>query len=624
MGSRRRTLGCLAVVIVSLAALPAFAQIQTVTVSTAQGQLTGSRFADGRSEFRNIPYSNPPTGSNRWKPPQYPPAAFQNGSRDATFSQPLVCCSQPAVAPYDAQCTGGLKEDCLLLHVYTPANATKEGAKLPVMVWIHGGSLVSGAAASNNASAIVHNFDVVVVTINYRLNVFGFLGSPDLLEDAGDSGLNYGFQDAIASLKWVRDNIASFGGDPAQVTIFGVSAGANIVSWLTVIPQANGLFSYAIMESGSTTSHDAQKPDDKSTVYGQYLSALATFNLTDRALSGKDRVKALRDVPERNLTNWAQKNLKWGLATLDKVIAPDSSWQLLKDGKINSEVRAVIIGDNENEGPRFNPVYGANYTAMDLFLDGVGVPNVLPPDPTLNSSGEMWPNDWKQELLSLYFEGRKGNPTTEFDGAGEIIGDFVYYSGNRYYAETLTKAGKKVYKYRFNVNTTGVNLTDAQGNYIGVAHASEVNFVFVSPTLADTDKRTSLVMATLWTNLAKSGDPNGPGTVPLPWTPYSLPSRPVLEFAPNGTVIPRQERDLVTYSGYRKKGNTLFQEYYLHRLDVSRPKISPDGRCGADHGGVRCPNYGQCCSIYGWCGGDSGYCGAGCNSDYSFTSWSCA
>ncbi|KAJ3328821.1 hypothetical protein HDU93_001266, partial [Gonapodya sp. JEL0774] len=383
--------------------------------------------------------------------------------------------------------------------------------------WIHGGALAGGNAATLNGSYITNTQNVVLVKLNYRLGAFGFMGSPDLLEDAEGKGLNYGFQDQIAALKWVQANVEAFGGDPSDVTVFGESAGAISIGWLSLIPQAAGLFNKVIMESGGPGSIDGQAPDSLYSVNGQYQRALKAFNITDPKLTAAQRVAALRNVSEGDIVNWAFSPLgivsnaeislsatpmiefiplrKYpGMPTIDGVTITTNSWELLRNGKIHSNIEAVIIGDNENEGTVFTFGYGNSYSIMVTFLNGTSSPHVLPPDPTLDE--ELYPSKFVDSMLALYFDGRKGDKLKEFDGAGEIIGDFLFYSNDRIFAEAAVAAGKNVYKYRFNVSTTGFNVTDSNGFYTGVTHGSELLFVFLEPSLAPSDRLTSSRMAT--------------------------------------------------------------------------------------------------------------------------------
>ncbi|KAJ3337539.1 hypothetical protein HDU93_000876 [Gonapodya sp. JEL0774] len=494
------------------------------------------------------------------EPPVYPPEKYNN--LNATSGVGYVCCSQVP----NPICTGGIKEDCLVLHVYTPVNATTSSTKLPgdskVMVWIHGGALVTGNAARFNGSYITNTQKVVLVKLNYRLGAFGFMGSSDLLEEADGKGLNYGLQDQIAALKWVQANVAAFGGDPSDVTVFGQSAGAISIGWLSLIPQAAGLFNKVIMESGGPGSIDGQAPDSLYSVNGQYQRALKAFNITDPKLTPAQRVAALRNVSEGDLVKWAFSPLgiNPGMPTIDGVTIKTNSWELLRNGKIHSNIEAVIIGDNENEGTIFTSVYGNNYSVMATFLNGTSSPHVLPPDPTLDE--ELYPSKFVDRMLALYFDGRKGDKFKEFDGAGEIIGDFLFYSNNRIFAEAAAAAGKNVYKYRFTVSATGSNVTDSSGFYTGVTHGGELLFVFLEPSLAPSDQLTSLRMATSWASLAKHGDPNVElvnATGVTEWPKYNPRERVVRVFGANGTCTAVPEESLKTYSGYRKAGNELIQ-----------------------------------------------------------------
>ncbi len=210
------------------------------------GPITGARQANIWS-YKGIPYAAPPVGNLRWKPPQ--PVAAWTSPRACTSYGPA--CPQPTGGELlPSLAVGATSEDCLYLNVWSPAHNPSQ--KLPVMVWIHGGSFVTGAGSlSVYDGANLAGKGVVVVTINYRLGPLGFLALPALSKESpqGVSG-NYGLLDQIAALRWVQKNIAGFGGDPARVTVFGESAGAISVLDLMVSPLAKGLFQRAIAESG--------------------------------------------------------------------------------------------------------------------------------------------------------------------------------------------------------------------------------------------------------------------------------------------------------------------------------------------------------------------------------------
>ncbi len=221
-------------------------------VKTEQGKVLGKTINDGKVKaFLGLPYAAPPVGDLRWKAPA-PPAQWK-GVRDATkFGSH---CYQGHIYNDMEFPDPGPSEDCLFLNVYAPADANSK-SKLPVMFWIYGGGYSGGSASEPR-----HNGDflptkgVVLVTINYRLAVFGFLATADLAKEADGAAGNYGLMDMVAALEWVKNNIKNFGGDPDNVTIFGESAGSFAVSTLMASPMAKGLFEKAIGESGAAFSN---------------------------------------------------------------------------------------------------------------------------------------------------------------------------------------------------------------------------------------------------------------------------------------------------------------------------------------------------------------------------------
>jgi len=236
----------IAAALIAVAALAGCSRGQTATidvpvdpgvVQTEAGAVRGLVSVDHRL-FSGIPYAAPPVGALRWQPPS--PAASWTGFRDATRPGPR--CIQDVSNDVDQRETS---EDCLTVNVWTPPPS---GEKRPVMVWIHGGSFINGSGDIYDSRWLASRGDVVVVTINYRLGTLGFLAHP-ALGPAGDVG-NYGLADQQAALRWVRDNIAAFGGDPDKVTIAGESAGGMSVCDHLVAPDSAGLFSGAIVQSG--------------------------------------------------------------------------------------------------------------------------------------------------------------------------------------------------------------------------------------------------------------------------------------------------------------------------------------------------------------------------------------
>ena len=273
----------------------------SLVVTTMDGKVHGKLINNDKVRaFQGIPYAAPPVGGLRWKAPQA--VGNWKGIRDATayghhcaqnhvFDDMVF---QDSASPADAG-----SEDCLSLNVYVPAGRTAN-AKLPVMFWIHGGGYFGGASSEPR-----HNGDflplkgIVLVTINYRLGVFGFLALPELASEPGGFSGNYGLLDMVAALEWVKKNIAAFGGDPDSVTIFGESAGSFAVSTLMAAPSARGLFHRAIGESGGALNLGAL-PADSITVAGPQDAAWAKE-------AGANTLAELRALPtEHNLGRGSQ------------------------------------------------------------------------------------------------------------------------------------------------------------------------------------------------------------------------------------------------------------------------------------------------------------------------------
>jgi para-nitrobenzyl esterase len=265
----------------------------SLTVKTGQGKVHGKTINEGKVRaFLGLPYAAPPVGDLRWKAPES--AAKWKGARDATHYG--ARCVQRAVFADMIFQDAGPSEDCLFLNVFTPADA-KGKSKLPVMFWIHGGGYAGGSASEPR-----HNGDflptkgVVLVTINYRLGVFGFLATTDLAKEANGAAGNYGLLDMISALQWVRANIANFGGDPGNVTIFGESAGSFAVSTLMASPMAQGLFHKAIGESGAAFG-GGRAPDlldERVKRDGKWVDSLGVTSLAGlRAMSAEKLLEAV-------------------------------------------------------------------------------------------------------------------------------------------------------------------------------------------------------------------------------------------------------------------------------------------------------------------------------------------
>ena len=292
-------------------------------VKTVSGAVKGTTSTDGRLRiFRGIPYAAPPVGELRWKAPS--PAAAWEGIRDATEAGPH-CVQGPIFG--DITFSRPASEDCLNLNIWTPATAP--GDRLPVMVWIHGGGFQAGAGPEprHDGDALARK-GIVVVTLNYRLGVFGFLAHPELTRESGrQASGNYGLLDQVAALRWVRDNIAAFGGDPGNVTIFGESAGSFAVSALMASPIASGLFHRAIGESG------AYFTTGSGTLALQPLSVTEQQGVTFASSVGAETLAALRAKPAEELLKVALKTQPWFTPNLDGYVLSEDVAAIYAAGK---------------------------------------------------------------------------------------------------------------------------------------------------------------------------------------------------------------------------------------------------------------------------------------------------
>jgi len=333
-----------------LFAAPAAAQ----TVMTRSGAVSGVTQA-GVTAFRGIPYAAPPVGPLRWRPPQ-PPAPWK-GVRAASETGPA--CMQPPLPGEDRGSNPAISEDCLYLNIWRPAVATT-GAKRPVMVWIHGGGFYfgTGARAAYNGANLARD-GVIIVTLNYRLGRFGWFAYPELTKKGGKAGTgNFGLMDDIAALKWVRANIAAFGGDPANVTVFGESAGGIAVNALMTIRAARGLFAKAITQSGF-----GRVPPQPLKTAEQTGSAFARS-------AGAANLAALRKLPAAVV-----------LGPEDARYAPlEGPWPILDGKLITGSVAQIFAAGNEAKVPW---MVGSNDFEASLFPSRLANPDAaledLPP-----------------------------------------------------------------------------------------------------------------------------------------------------------------------------------------------------------------------------------------------------
>ncbi|MDF0546249.1 carboxylesterase family protein [Sphingobium sp. H39-3-25] len=463
------------------------------TVKIAQGSLRGVT-EGGVEAFKNIPFAAPPVGPLRWKAPQ--PAAAWKGVRDAT-KHGNACMQLPVGGSMGDDSAIGYalgdqgpftqSEDCLNLIVRRPAG-TKAGAKLPVMIWIYGGGfeIGNGAQRTYNGSGLLKR-NVILVNPNYRLGTFGFLAHPDLsAETANHVSGNYAMLDAIAAMKWVKANIAAFGGDPNNVTIFGESAGAATVSFVTGSPLAKGLFNRSIIQSTGQlfgprdlSLADAEKAGSRWTDHAGVKSIAAA-----RALTAEQVLAASRPAPD--VAPFPHRPV------VDGWFLPTTTYEQLKNGAYN---KPVIVGNNNDEG-----VVGfsaptlalADYVAMVRRNWGADADTILAAYPATND---------REALRS----------------ARDLSRDSSFASTTWAWAKGQRAA--PVYTYNFNHRPPfpkAPHLDD-----VNAAHAVELPYTMgeifsTRMNWKPEDYALSEKMIGYWTNFAKTGNPNGPG---LPeWT----------------------------------------------------------------------------------------------------------
>lgn len=461
--------------------LPLAAAIQE-PIHLEQGQVTGvDGSTPGVRVFKGVPFAAPPVGDLRWRAPKAP--ASWTGVR--------------AMDQFGAQCMqrgrGGASgsEDCLYLNIYTAAKSAPEHR--PVMVWIHGGALTSGAGSIYDGETLAKK-GVVVVTVNYRLGMFGFFAHPELTKESDrNSSGNYGLLDQLAALEWVQKNIAAFGGDPKKVTIFGESAGSWSVNYLTATPLAHGLFERAIGESGAEFA-PARKLAEMEQAGVKVAQSMKASSIADlRAKSAGD----VQNAPFQTAAN------------VDGWLLPADVYTIYSSGKQNDV--PILIGSNNDEGTMF--------TRGPLSVK------------TLHEQAERQYGADADAFLKVY---PASSDEEAYDAAAHAMRDRTFGWEMRTWARMESKTGKnKVFMYYFS------HVPAAPQRVKGAYHGSEIAYVFgnlivapfatppETPKWDDVDRKLADTMSSYWVNFAASGDPNG----------KNLPKWPVFKAAKSEVVM---------------------------------------------------------------------------------------
>lgn len=482
------------------AAAPAAVQVEG-------GLVSGVKVADSAvMAYKGIPYAAAPVGDLRWKPPQ--PVVSWEGVRVAD-SDPDACVQelQRSRLPWSEEYMhqGDASEDCLYLNIWTAASGADE--KRPVMVWLHGGGLREGSNAivTYDGTSFAKK-GVVLVGVNYRLGAIGFLALPELTAESehGASG-NYGFLDQVAALKWVQANIARFGGDPDNVTIFGQSAGARSVSMLTQSPLAAGLVDHAIIESGAQRrAPEANSPMDT-------LAEAEQAGLAIEKAVGATSLAELRAIPAERFVEsdihspgaiedgwfWPAKPVPLGVPIIVGFVADD--------GFVDPEDEKLTVASYKAEAKE---LYGDQ---ADAYL-------------------ALYPVDASSNIVAVKLQAMR---------------DKAAVSVNMW-ADAQSRFSERIYTYFFDRATPWPEHPE-----FGAHHTSEIPYVFGNlDKLVDrrpeaVDYKVSDMVSSYWVNFARNGDPNGAG---LPeWSAYDPAKGTIMHLAADPGMIPPASPEKVAF-----------------------------------------------------------------------------
>ena len=501
----------IAVFLTSVFAHFAFSQIQSVKVTggEVQGVVT-----EGISIFKGIPFAAPPVGDLRWKAPA--PVQAWTGIKKAD-----------AFGPACMQASGGMgntapvSEDCLYLNVWTPAK--KPGEKIPVIVWIYGGGFSGGSTSTPMYDGMgFAKKGVVLVSVAYRVGPFGFFAHPELSRESGKGSGDYGLEDMIAGLKWVKENIARFGGDPSKVTIFGHSAGGMAVSILTASPATKGLFHRAISMSGGSFA-PLQTSNQNGTGMGLGISSLKMAESIGEEFlkkSGAADIKAARALSAEEI----QKNLAGGMGGIgrfkpvaDGYIVPNDLYSLYQAGRFNDT--PILVGNTSDEAASFGGRGNVSAAQFEKQIRSQYGPHA-------------------DAILSVYPHSTDAEAAKASRG---IMSESTFTWNTWIWARLQSQKGKgKAFEYFFDYHPTSPDG--------GSGHGSDVSYAF--QTLGGgrggapkpEDLKLSDIISSYWVNFAKSGDPNGPG-IPM-WPAFAENDQKVMVFdaAPSARPLPNLDK----------------------------------------------------------------------------------
>jgi para-nitrobenzyl esterase len=498
----------------------AAATVETVTIEAPCGRLLGQRCGD-IFNFKGIPFAKPPVGALRWRPPE--PAEPWSGVRNATQFGPICPQAPTQIEALLGGTLGMQSEDCLYLNIWTPGC---DSQRRPVMVWIHGGAFVIGAGSQGLYSGKhLASRDCVIVTLNYRLGAFGFVNLTDATGGEAPGTGTEGIADQLMALAWVKANIAAFGGDAENVTIFGESAGGMSVATLLAAPAARGLFHKAIAQSGSAFIGHSR----------EHSARVAQVFLQELGLEGATAAAKLREMPYGALVK-AQialladsrdgkdsRNLAFQ-PTIDEALLPVRPIDAIRAGSARGV--PLLSGTTKDEWRLFSAA-SPRIRLMSRSVFEARVRKLAGPS--------------ADEMLAAYSEG------TTFDRFNALTTDRVFAVPA---ARTLEAQGAfaPAYAYRFDW------CSRLLGGLMGSCHALELGFVFgtyntkLAGAFFGTGPKADALAAAMieaWTNFARCGDPSGSAAL---WPRYEVPARQTMIFgdgAPHTAERPNERRRLI-------------------------------------------------------------------------------
>jgi para-nitrobenzyl esterase len=485
--------------VILLAAAPVLAQISIVKVT---GGAVEGVSKDGIASFKGIPFAAPPVGELRWRAPQpvkpwqgvkkahdFAPGPMQDKAFGASLGGPQI-----------------ISEDCLYLNVWT--GAKNPGEKRPVMFWIYGGGFGIGMTSTPTYDGSnLAKKGVVLVSVAYRVGPFGFLAHPELSKESGKGSGGYGIQDQIAGLKWVKKNIAKFGGDPSNVTVFGESAGGKSVGFLVTSPMARGLFHRAISESGGAVAPPVLPLREAESQGKAYLSKL-----------GADDIKTARALSAEKIQSETKGMGNFKPVPDGETIAEDP-YELFETGKFNDT--PILVGTNSDDGGLFLSQKITSETFEQYIRNKyrLGV----------------------EEILKAYPHATDAEATRS---AKDSIREFSFAWSTWNWAGFQSNNGKnKAFVYYFDRRTPA--------SPDGSSHAAELPYVFDnlgklsqrSVSDGSEDKVLSELITSYWINFAKKGNPNGPG-LPV-WPAFDEKEQKTLFFDKDPSARPHPNVDKI-------------------------------------------------------------------------------